>query len=551
MSSSDWRDGVIRELLTIMGEKVMQSHLEKTLKGGSTGLESTNPSLSPLVRQGWSRLTRPPPLYLLVNPPLSPLPPGSTGLDSVSRQTNPGRLAELLSKSDGALSKHERHRAKRSVFLHSGVRICPKETLEQVLASHQAYYQLRVCQEAVWEAFRIFLDRIPGTVEYQRWVGVCQDEALCISDLGRNFSASEEHMDMIKRRMSRRPDGRQATRVIPTPAATLQVPLLTAGPQEESSPAPTAAPEVFSTTSGAGPTPEPELDPTQPPPTAPEDLLLEDLHLEDLLLEDLHLEDLHLEDLLLEALLLEDLLLEDLLLEDLLLEDLDLEDLLLEDLHLEALLLEDLHLEVLLLEDLPLEDLHLEDLHLEDLLLEALLLEDLLLEDLLLEDLDLEDLLLEDLHLEALLLEDLHLEDLLLEDLHLKDLLLEDLHLEDLHLEDLHLEGSILMSRGRVGLSGTLRSGVLRSLQDPELPNVVPERLVEREVGFSIDLVDPGYRELLDDPDSPQYIDLAHHLQDQVRVRALLAPPAGARTTTPLMGSDASWMLGSSGLNRV
>ena len=51
----------------------------------------------------------------------------------------------------------------------------------------------------MWEAFRIFLDRIPGTVEYQRWVGVCQDEALCISDLARNFSASEEHMDMIKR----------------------------------------------------------------------------------------------------------------------------------------------------------------------------------------------------------------------------------------------------------------------------------------------------------------------------------------------------------------
>ncbi|XP_035474311.2 interphotoreceptor matrix proteoglycan 1 [Scophthalmus maximus] len=36
-------------------------------------------------------------------------------------------------------------------------------------------------------------------------------------------------------------------------------------------------------------------------------------------------------------------------------------------------------------------------------------------------------------------------------------------------------------------------------------------------VEFSIDLVDPGYRELLDDPDSPQYIDLAHHLQDQMQ----------------------------------
>lgn len=53
-------------------------------------------------------------------------------------------------------------------------------------------------------------------------------------------------------------------------------------------------------------------------------------------------------------------------------------------------------------------------------------------------------------------------------------------------------------------------------LKDLELPNVVPESPVEQIVEFSIDLVDPGYRELLDDPDSPQYIDLAHHLQDQV-----------------------------------
>ena len=34
MSSSSWRDGRIRELLTIMGEKVMQSHLTKTLEDG-------------------------------------------------------------------------------------------------------------------------------------------------------------------------------------------------------------------------------------------------------------------------------------------------------------------------------------------------------------------------------------------------------------------------------------------------------------------------------------------------------------------------------------
>uniref|UniRef100_A0A3Q3ECW6 Interphotoreceptor matrix proteoglycan 1 n=1 Tax=Labrus bergylta TaxID=56723 RepID=A0A3Q3ECW6_9LABR len=93
----------------------------------------------------------------------------------------------------------ETRRSKRSVFLHSGVRICPQETLNQILASHRSYYQLRVCQEAVWEAFRIFFDRIPGTSEYKRWVHTCQHESLCISDLAKNFSSSEEHMSMIHR----------------------------------------------------------------------------------------------------------------------------------------------------------------------------------------------------------------------------------------------------------------------------------------------------------------------------------------------------------------
>uniref|UniRef100_A0A672FT30 Interphotoreceptor matrix proteoglycan 1 n=1 Tax=Salarias fasciatus TaxID=181472 RepID=A0A672FT30_SALFA len=56
-----------------------------------------------------------------------------------------------------------------------------------------------LCQEAVWEAFRIFFDRIPGTVEYQHWVRTCQQESLCISDLAKNFSASEEHLSLVHR----------------------------------------------------------------------------------------------------------------------------------------------------------------------------------------------------------------------------------------------------------------------------------------------------------------------------------------------------------------
>lgn len=67
-------------------------------------------------------------------------------------------------------------------------------------------------------------------------------------------------------------------------------------------------------------------------------------------------------------------------------------------------------------------------------------------------------------------------------------------------------------------------------LKEAELPNVVPESLAEQTLAFSIDLVDPGYRELLDDPDSPQYIDLAHHLQDQVWP----PPPPSSHVFKPL-----------------
>lgn len=51
----------------------------------------------------------------------------------------------------------------------------------------------------MWEAFRIFLDRIPGSAEYQRWVHACQQESLCLSDLAQNFSRSEEHVRMVHR----------------------------------------------------------------------------------------------------------------------------------------------------------------------------------------------------------------------------------------------------------------------------------------------------------------------------------------------------------------
>ncbi|KAM5165174.1 interphotoreceptor matrix proteoglycan 1 [Mantella aurantiaca] len=95
----------------------------------------------------------------------------------------------------------KRLRTKRSAGFTTGVKVCPQESLKQIVASHLAYYKLRVCQEAVWEAFRIFMDRIPQTTEYQNWVDACQQETFCIFEIGKNFSSSQEHLDIIQQRI--------------------------------------------------------------------------------------------------------------------------------------------------------------------------------------------------------------------------------------------------------------------------------------------------------------------------------------------------------------
>ncbi|XP_058939047.1 interphotoreceptor matrix proteoglycan 1 isoform X2 [Kogia breviceps] len=63
---------------------------------------------------------------------------------------------------------------------------------------------IKVCQEAVWEAYRIFLDRIPDPGEYQDWVSVCQQDTFCLFDIGRNFSNSQEHLDLLQQRIKQR-----------------------------------------------------------------------------------------------------------------------------------------------------------------------------------------------------------------------------------------------------------------------------------------------------------------------------------------------------------
>ncbi|XP_029114412.1 interphotoreceptor matrix proteoglycan 1 [Scleropages formosus] len=95
-----------------------------------------------------------------------------------------------------------RQRTKRSAVSHTGAKVCHDDSVSETLASHQAYFKLRVCQVSVWEAFRVFLDRIPSSIEYDSWVSTCQLESLCMIDLLRNFSASQEHMDVVSKKLS-------------------------------------------------------------------------------------------------------------------------------------------------------------------------------------------------------------------------------------------------------------------------------------------------------------------------------------------------------------
>uniref|UniRef100_A0A672GT13 Interphotoreceptor matrix proteoglycan 1 n=1 Tax=Salarias fasciatus TaxID=181472 RepID=A0A672GT13_SALFA len=98
-----------------------------------------------------------------------------------------------------ARAERDRQRDKRSALLNTGVKVCPQETMQTVIGSHRAYYKLRVCQEAIWEAFRIFFDRVPSSEEYGSWVYSCQHQNLCMDDLAQNFSSAQEHRDMVAR----------------------------------------------------------------------------------------------------------------------------------------------------------------------------------------------------------------------------------------------------------------------------------------------------------------------------------------------------------------
>ncbi|XP_037551266.1 interphotoreceptor matrix proteoglycan 1 [Nematolebias whitei] len=111
-----------------------------------------------------------------------------------------GHAANVRAEQDG-------RRVKRSSLFSTGVKVCPQDTVKAVIGSHRAFYKLRVCQEAIWEAFWVFLDRVPSPEEYRFWVDTCQHENLCMDDLAQNFSSSQEHLDMVARVVAEKAEG--------------------------------------------------------------------------------------------------------------------------------------------------------------------------------------------------------------------------------------------------------------------------------------------------------------------------------------------------------
>uniref|UniRef100_A0A8D2DBL6 Interphotoreceptor matrix proteoglycan 2 n=1 Tax=Sciurus vulgaris TaxID=55149 RepID=A0A8D2DBL6_SCIVU len=93
-------------------------------------------------------------------------------------------------------------RRRRSLLFPNGVKICPNESVTEAVANHVKYFKVRVCQEAVWEAFRTFWDRLPGREEYHYWMNLCEDGITNVFEMGTNFSQSVEHRNLIMKKLT-------------------------------------------------------------------------------------------------------------------------------------------------------------------------------------------------------------------------------------------------------------------------------------------------------------------------------------------------------------
>ncbi|CAO2631732.1 Interphotoreceptor matrix proteoglycan 2, partial [Lemmus lemmus] len=88
-------------------------------------------------------------------------------------------------------------RRRRSILFPNGVKVCPNESATEAVANHVKYFKARVCQEAIWEAFRTFWDRLPGREEYRYWMDLCEDGTTSVFEMGTQFSQSMEHRSLI------------------------------------------------------------------------------------------------------------------------------------------------------------------------------------------------------------------------------------------------------------------------------------------------------------------------------------------------------------------
>ncbi|XP_077462517.1 interphotoreceptor matrix proteoglycan 2-like isoform X2 [Stigmatopora argus] len=103
---------------------------------------------------------------------------------------------QLLMKHHGAMT-----RRKRNLMFPNGVKLCSQETLDQAVSNHLNYFHLRVCQETVWEAFKIFWDQLPERDQYRDWVSRCMNGSINVKEIGKFFSESEVHLSLIRSRV--------------------------------------------------------------------------------------------------------------------------------------------------------------------------------------------------------------------------------------------------------------------------------------------------------------------------------------------------------------
>ncbi|XP_053311955.1 interphotoreceptor matrix proteoglycan 2 [Spea bombifrons] len=110
-------------------------------------------------------------------------------------------------------------RKKRAILFPSGVKVCPDETFEQALLNYLKFFKLRVCQETVWEVFKIFWDRLPDQTEYQRWMRLCEGGTMTPFEIGTNFSRSEEHHKLVREKLDLSKQTGSSSEVTETPPA--------------------------------------------------------------------------------------------------------------------------------------------------------------------------------------------------------------------------------------------------------------------------------------------------------------------------------------------